>query len=240
MILRRVALIASLTFGVVGNADAESALQTFENTIPPKSRLPFAMFTSCALLLKGKDGTFAQIEASIEKACKRDLEQAERDLATAGFSETRRRDTINQFRSLAANERRLRFEKKPIPGYVMDPFTAKVMECDSKITSLKDVYITCVDEALRNIIPSSNDSSDVVADAAMGICEPSRSEMVTGITPLCFSDRSTAESAVSSLARQLRSSALGKVAALRAELNRRRSMPTPSTVLPVPKSERGI
>jgi hypothetical protein len=237
-ILRQVALIASLSLVVVSNGKAETELQKFESTVPPKAGFWFAVFGSCALT-EGKGTSFAQIEAEIEKACKKHLEWAERELAAAGFDETKRRTTINQFKSLAANERRLRYEKKAIPGYVMHPLTAEVMECLRTITSLKKAYGECVDQALQDIIPSSNDSSDVIADAAMGICEFRRSEMAT-TTSLCFSgDQSKAENAVSSFARQLRSSALGKVVALRAEMSRRQSMPTP-TPLPPTKSERGI
>jgi alpha-D-ribose 1-methylphosphonate 5-phosphate C-P lyase len=97
------------------------------------------------------------------------------------------------------------------------------MKCIHKLDAAKVIYTTCVDEALRNLIPLSTDTSDVVADAAIGMCAVKRNEMVTSLT--CFAmTYDKADAVVSQLDRQLRSSALGKVAAARAAVRQRELM----------------
>jgi hypothetical protein len=95
----------------------------------------------------------------------------------------------------------------------------------------------------ENLIPFSNDASDVVADAAIGICSSRRREFLAVGKELTGGNIAGDE-----FDRRLRSSALGKVAAARAEMNRRQMIqkqapqaePPPAQQKTKPASERGI
>jgi hypothetical protein len=71
-------------------------------------------------------------------------------------------------------------------------------------------------------VEQSTDPSDVVADAAMGICSSKQQEFLVIAREKTGSSFTTRE-----FDRQLRSLALGKVAAARAEMNRRQQLQTP-------------
>lgn len=224
-------IIRALVLGCIlvagSSAQAASELQRLDATIPPRAKLGFAMYKSCALLTgidkRNEGATFRDIEAAITATCRKHLNETDRDLAASGLRAADRAKMIEQYSALSLTERRLRAEGKPIPGYQESPETAKFMVCDRKMRAAKSAYASCVDEALRNLIPLSTDTSDVVADAAIGICSAKRRGLVAGL--ICFSmDPSKANATVSQLDQQLRSSALGKVAAARAEMRRRQMM----------------
>jgi hypothetical protein len=157
---------------------------------------------------------------------------ADRDLATAGVIANERARIIEQYGALSLAERRFRYEGKAVPGYERSPETANFLACDRRMRTAKGAYLGCVNEALVNLIPLSTDTSDVVAHAAIGMCSAKRSAVVTALT--CFShSQSQAEDIVSQLDRQLWSVALGKVAATRAEMNRRKMQEQAPKVTPL-------
>lgn len=221
----------------VSTAHAQSDLQKFEATIPAQAKFAFAKYQSCALTtsIDHKGAPFQEIEVAIARACKVDITEADRDLARAGVSTERRAKMIERYSYLAMTERQLRYEGKAVPGYQESPFTAQVMGCDRKLRAAKTIYLACINEAVKALIPTSTDSSDVVADAAIGMCAAKRSAVVTSM--MCFSMGATeANSAVSQLDRQLRSEALGKIAAARAAMHQRDLMQQqPPKAAPPPK-----
>jgi len=226
--LRSIQRAVFLSCFLIGTApaQAESDLQKFVATVPPQVAFEFSMYNTCAIvasLKKKKDALFQEKEMAIANECKKYITQAERDLAQARFPADQRAKIIERFSFLASTERRLRAEGKAIPGYQARPETTELMECLHKLDAAKAVYSTCVDEALRNLIPLSTDTSDVVADAALGMCAVKRNEMVTSLTcsSMTYGD---ANAVVSQFDRQLRSSALGKVAAARAAMRQRELM----------------
>ena len=222
--LRRAVFLASVLLGTA-TARAESDLQKFMASVPPQVAFEFSMYQTCSVVtpLKNKGASFREKEIAIANECKKHITQAERDLAQARFPADQRTKIIERFSFLALTERRLRAEGKVIPGYEESPETTETIKCLHKLDAAKAVYSTCVDEALRNLIPLSTDTSDVVADAAIGMCAVKRNEMVTSLT--CFSmTYDKADAVVSQLDRQLRSSALGKVAAARAAMRQRELM----------------
>src|SRR6476619_3399898 len=87
------ALVGCIIF-VAGSAQAASELQRLEATIPPRAKLSFASYQSCALITgidKRNDGAnFRDIEAAIAAACKKNLTEADRDLAAAGLNAAER------------------------------------------------------------------------------------------------------------------------------------------------------
>ena len=180
--LRSIQRAVFLSCFLIGTApaQAESDLQKFVATVPPQVAFEFSMYNTCAIvasLKKKKDASFQEKEMAIANECKKYITQAERDLAQARFPADQRAKIIERFSFLASTERRLRAEGKAIPGYQASPETTELMECLHKLDAAKAVYSTCVDEALRNLIPLSTDTSDVVADAALGMCAVKRNEM---------------------------------------------------------------
>lgn len=218
-LLAIIATMLALTICVVS---AQSDLQKFQATIPTQAKFAFAKYQACALTtsLDNKGAPFQQIEAAIARACKKDITEANRDLARVGMPAEQRAKAIERFSYLAMTERRFTYEGKAIPNYQQDPFTAQVMGCDRKMRAAKTIYLACINDAVKALIPSSTDTSDVVADAAIGMCAAKRSAVVTSL--MCFSMSATdANATVSQLDRQLRSEALGKVAAARAAMRQR-------------------
>jgi hypothetical protein len=230
----RLLAVGAVTLAVTCSAAmAQSDLQKFEATIPAQAKFAFAKYQACALTtsIGHKGEPFREIEAAIAHACKKDITEADRDLARIGISAEQRAKSIERFSYLAMTERQLLYEGKTIPGHQEGPFTAQVMRCDRKMRAAKAVYLACIDEAVKALNPTSTDSSDVVADAAIGMCAAKRSAVVSSL--MCFSMRATeANSTVSQLDRQLRSEALGKIAAARAgmrQIERQPPKPTPAT-----------
>ena len=238
----QLALVLGCILAGTPSAQADSDLQKFEAAIPPQAKLGFAEYQSCGLLTgidkKNEAASFQDAEIAIAKDCKKHLVEADRDLAQTGMSADERAKVIERFSFLALTERRLRAEGKAIPGYEESPETAKFMACDRKMHAAKAVYVSCIDEALRNLIPLSRDTSDVVADAAVGMCSAKRSDVVTSLT--CFSiSASEANATVSQLDQQLRSSALGKVAAARAAMRQREMQEQAPNAVPSPAQRPG-
>jgi hypothetical protein len=141
----------------------------------------FGALASCHLITRSKMKneneavTLKEIEDAISKACEsreRALVNDPNDsLAKLGMTLEQRRDTVRRYNSLAAAERRLEFEGKPIPGYRLSREAAERVSWERRADAAKSAYISCVDDALQNLIPSSTDASDVVADAtAQPIC----------------------------------------------------------------------
>ena len=97
------------------------------------------------------------------------------------------------------------------------------MACTKKAETAVTAYMSCIDQAVRFLIPSSTDSSDVVADAAMGICQPKRGDLVKSYT--CIGNSfNEAENLVSGVDQKIRTRTIGKVAALQAEMHQREMM----------------
>jgi hypothetical protein len=222
----RVLAISLGTLAIATNsAIAQSDLQKFEVTIPSQAKFAFAKYQACSLTtsIAHKGEAFREIEAAIARACKKHITEADRDLTRAGMSAEKRAKVIERYSYLAMTERQLRYEGKVIPGYKESPFTAQVMGCDRKLRAAKIVYLACIDEGLKALLPTSTDSSDVVADAAIGMCAAKRNAVVSSL--VCFSmSAKEANSIVAQLDQQLRSAALGKVAAARAALRQRELM----------------
>jgi hypothetical protein len=227
----------------VNVASAQSEMQKFEATIPAQAKFAFAKYQSCALAAQSdnKGASFQEMEVVIGRSCEKELAEADRDLGRAGKSAEQRAMVIRRFSFLAMSERRLTYEGKAIPGYQQDPFVAKIMNCDRKMREAKAVYLTCVNEALKILIPVSNDPSDVVADAALGMCSAKRNDMVMSL--MCVSmGAARANAAVAQLDLKLRSSALGAVAAARAAMRQRELMQEqiPKTPQPAQGQKHGI
>ncbi len=114
-------------------AFAESELQKFQQSLAPDSRYEFAIYQACALsaLIDAQhDGkTLAEAESAVAALCKKYIYEADRALAAKGVpSETRTR-TIAEFECLAASERALTFQGKPVPGYELDAWGTKTAKC---------------------------------------------------------------------------------------------------------------
>jgi hypothetical protein len=177
------------------SARAESELQKFQSTIPPGLRLATASYEACASV------------AAID---------AKRETATVKFPDVEAK---------IAKDCDRYFSLKNIgPCYTASPETKRFLACDTKMRDAKSKYISCVDDAVTYLVPNSLDSSDVVADAAVGLCSAQRADTVDSMA--CFGvDASKANDAVLELDRKLKSSALGKIAAARAEIARRQRQP---------------
>lgn len=233
---RLLTIIVTATALTTGAASAQSDLQKLEKTIPPQAKFAFAKYQACALTasIDHKGEPFQAIEAAIARACKSAITEADGDLARLGMTTQQRAKIIEQYSYLALTERRLRYEGKAIPGYQESPFTAQVMGCDRKMRAAKSVYLACINDAVTVLVPASTDASDVVADAAIGMCAAKRSAVVTSL--MCFSMSATeANATVSQLDAQLRSEALGKIVAARAAMRQRELMqrqPPKSTPIP--------
>ena len=238
-----------LTLLVVSRANAKTELEKFMDTIPIDARHEFVRFKACATLEwlkltnKQQNVTFEEIETAIESeiTCQKNLGDADRELTKFGFSVRDRGEIINRFSSLAKTERRLGYEKLPIPGYKEDPSVTRTMRCVREIDLWKDAYSKCINNALQGLIPYSNDPSDAVADAAMGVCDRTRNDITTN-NACSWMDRAELEKEISSLSQKLRSLTLGKAAALRAEMLRRQLTPklSPAPFPPSTPPERGI
>jgi hypothetical protein len=211
-------------------AYGETQLEKFRSAIPPQLSLAISSNDACALIAfynaknEAANIQFADIEAKIAKGCDEHLSWKHITRPKLLLPDTEIAALFSRYKALSQFERRLKFEGKPIPGYVESPETKRFLACDTKMSDAKSKYISCVDDAVIYLVPNSLDSSDVVADAAVGICSAQRAETVDSMA--CFGvDANRANGAVSELDRKLKSSALGKIAVARAEIARRRRQP---------------
>lgn len=216
-------------------ARAETELEKLTSTIPPKARFEFTKYRTCALTAyieqKNDGAPFSTIRERITESCKKDIEAAGMQLRTLGMSAV---ETVNlqaKYEALSFQEYALMYDGKPIPGYQVDPWTKSLVDCTNSNRENVSRYYVCADQALRGLLPFSDDPSDVIADAVIGICESVKSQFVRSATK-CI-DHAQVQSLAANLTAKLRSSILGKVAALRAEAKRRQLMPSQPTNPPL-------
>ena len=245
---RAILLVAGLCSVILSppSAQADSELQKFLSGLPwhpgarqgigsetDKPGYPGAMYFSslsaCHLITRikvtsaNKGATLKEIEDAIFEKCERDERKVVDELAKLGMPPKLSRHTVSRYNSLAATERRLLFEGKPIPGYRQGNEDAKLSDWYRRADAAKSAYVSCIEDALRNLIPTSTDPSDIVADAAIGICSSKRNELATVAREIISSSEKT-EASLNALDRQLRSTAIGRVTAARAEIHRRQQL----------------
>ena len=228
------ALSALSFFHETNFARAETELNRFISTLPPKAKYWFSAYNLCTILALERDVPFARNEEKIANSCRKELEFARADLSMLGVSASEIASTMKKFEEFSLKERELRYNQKPIPGFEIGPETKAVLACSEFIDEGVARYFACTDKALHGIIPFSDEPSNVIADGIIGVCEPVKSEFVRKAAQLCFQGNyGKAESAASRFVEKARSTALGKIVALRAEAKRRQLMsPQPATPAP--------
>jgi hypothetical protein len=247
--------VPGLVIIAVTPTHAATEFEKFKDTVPADTKYAFHNYSTCALTNrfqveneardKGAIAKFSDVQNAIEKLCTKELDGVRVSVKKFGFSAADQEAIIKRGKSLVIAEQRLQFERKPIPGHVQDPWVASVSECIRKMDVAKTAYVACTDEAARNLVPLSSDTSDVVADAVMGLCQSKREAVARGA--MCLMSPVQAEDTVSRLSAKLRSQLLGQIAAARAELRRRQLLeaqsPKPDQTSPKdarPVLERGI
>jgi hypothetical protein len=219
MPLRTALTVATVVMILVSSANAKTELEKFTATLPATARMGFAEYKACAMIAGGaqkRDGAAIELtEKKIAAECNKDLAKADRELARAGLSREQRVKAIERFSLLAAAERRLNYEGKPVPGEELDPELARVVQCLRRSEIAQGEYANCVNEALQKLIPYSTDPSNVVADAALGMCLAPRGKWRAAVRCSIY-DQGKADAVASQWVDTLRSWALGKVAAARA------------------------
>jgi hypothetical protein len=160
------ALCLVLAFCVTSaKAEAETELQKFTATQPREIQAEFLAFQACSLLVGSKTWgriSFEESEAAIATECKKHLPfkpgQAMRSAA------------IEEFSGLALDERRLRSQGKPVPGYVPDPLVASTLDCVKKDNETKDEVAACFAERTGPFL-RSDEPAETIATAVEGTCQ---------------------------------------------------------------------
>lgn len=227
---------AMLVLAITGS-QAATELEKFTQTMPASVRLPLAEFNSCGLI-NGilKDGgaartqhiPIANVKQSILEACSAYLKSADDELKLAGMpDQVQRQETLEKYLSFYFSEQNLLLQGKPIPGQVQDPWVTQTLSCGKATEVFVTNYRICVEAAIREIAPFSDDPSDVVADAAIGRCEPLKADYIVKTIPCVGA--SAARANASNAAADFRSKALGQIAAFRAQLKKLQQTPPPAS-----------
>ena len=225
---------------------ADSELQKFEATLPLRAKLGFIRYRNCAFSLAkwrtagyvtdplARFRTFRDAETTIAKDCVMDLLKAETGLAETGIVGPESAKTIEQYRVLMLAEARFLFEGKSIPGYRGDPLggmVEEIFECERRIKTAMDAYDLCVTDTMAGLVPYSNDASDVLTDAILGLCESKRHNIVRDTAP-CVGGEAKAEVLASKTRDSRRTYTLSAVVKYRAEQRRRQSVPGQAPLAP--------
>lgn len=91
-----------------------------------------------------------------------------------------------------------------ISGYVPSQWTTQTLACGKATDEFIPAYRSCIDIAIKEIVPFSDDPSDVVADAVLGRCEPLKATYIVRLTPCMGPDKADLRRQTSSSKHDLR------------------------------------
>jgi hypothetical protein len=154
-------------------SSAETALHSYVSSAPVSARFNLNMYNTCALResiepSKASHRSFDEVERAIAVACKKHILDADRSMIAAKIQADERRRVIEEFAYLALSERRLRFERKPIPGYEPPP-EARCFDVQKDVDDIKNCFI----EQGRGLVHRSQELPETIALAVETVCQPS-------------------------------------------------------------------
>lgn len=199
---------------------AKTELEKFLAEVPSSARLDFLNYQGCYLDImsskKRTNSSFQETEFAIAKECKKHITAADNNMKWHGTDATKRAEIIRTFANLALNERQFLFEGKHAPGFELDEWTQKTLQCANDsgqaVRNLDDCYVA----KGRELIPYTDEPAETVATAVAGACSATYARVIAQLAK-CVGGYPRAENLAGEAAKQFREKVVAAAVLYRAK-----------------------